>query len=217
MKRTKGQVAILVILLVLLIDQGSKIWVKTHMFLGEDIRVTSWFYILFVENNGMAFGIEIISKLFLSLFRIAAVGVIGWYLCKLIRRPEVKTGYIVCVSLILAGAVGNIIDCIFYGLIFDAPHAPQVAALFPEGGGYGTLFHGKVVDMLYFPLFHFYWPDWMPVVGGELFEFFRPVFNVADSAITVGVALVLLFYRRYLSSERPAQPDAEKSLPDKEL
>lgn len=218
MKRTKGKVAILVVFLVLLVDQVSKIWVKTHMYLGEDIRITNWFYILFVENNGMAFGIEIISKLFLSLFRIAAVGVIGWYLCKLVRRPDVKTGYVVCVSLILAGAVGNIIDCIFYGLIFNDPSFPLVATMFPEGGGYGSLFHGKVVDMLYFPLFHFYWPEWMPLVGGELFEFFRPVFNVADSAITVGVALVLLFYRRYLSAgeEETARP-AEEHLPDKKI
>lgn len=202
MKLTKGKIAILVIFLVLLVDQTSKIWVKTHMYLGEDIRITNWFYILFVENNGMAFGIEIISKLFLSLFRIIAVLFISYYLFKLVhQKKEIKTGYIVCISLILAGATGNIIDSIFYGIIFDAPPAPFIATLFPEGGGYETLFHGKVVDMLYFPLFHFYWPDWIPGIGGELFEFFRPVFNIADSAISVGVILVLLFYRRYLSTD----------------
>lgn len=202
MKLTKGKIAILVIFLVLLVDQTSKIWVKTHMYLGEDIRITNWFYILFVENNGMAFGIEIISKLFLSLFRIIAVLFISYYLFKLVhQKKETKTGYIVCISLILAGATGNIIDSIFYGIIFDAPPAPFIATLFPEGGGYETLFHGKVVDMLYFPLFHFYWPDWIPGIGGELFEFFRPVFNIADSAISVGVILVLLFYRRYLSTD----------------
>ncbi|MCP9612211.1 lipoprotein signal peptidase [Coprobacter tertius] len=200
MKLTKGQISVIVILLVLLIDQITKFWVKTHMYLGQDIRVTDWFYILFVENNGMAFGIEIISKLFLSVFRILAVGFISYYLFKLVKK-EVKTGYVICVALILAGAAGNIIDSIFYGVIFDNPPAPFIATFLPEGGGYGTLFHGKVVDMLYFPLFRFYWPDWIPFVGGDSFEFFRPVFNIADSAISIGVILVLLFYRKYLSSE----------------
>ena len=186
MKLSKGKIAVIVVLLVLIIDQVTKIWIKTHMYLGECIPVTSWFEILFVENNGMAFGLEIISKLFLSVFRIVAVIVVGYYLFKI-------------VSLILAGAAGNIIDCLFYGLIFNAPMPPEVAVLFPEGGGYQSLFHGRVVDMLHFPLFSFYWPDWIPWIGGNRFEFFRPIFNIADSAISVGVVVVLLFYRKYLS------------------
>lgn len=199
MKLTNGKIAILVIFLVLFIDQFTKIWVKTHMYLGEDIEITKWFYILFIENNGMAFGIEIISKLFLSLFRIAAVIFISYYLYKIVHRPF-KKGYVVCIALILAGAFGNIIDSVFYGIIFDNPTPPFVATLFPEGGGYQSLFHGKVVDMLYFPLFRFYWPDWIPFVGGDSFEFFRPVFNISDSAITIGVIVLLLFYRKYLAS-----------------
>ena len=198
MKLTNGKIAILVIFLVLFIDQFTKIWVKTHMYLGQDIEITKWFYILFIENNGMAFGIEIISKLFLSLFRIAAVIFIGYYMYKIVHRPF-KRGYVVCIALILAGAFGNIIDSVFYGVIFDNPTPPFVATLFPEDGGYQSLFHGKVVDMLYFPLFRFYWPDWIPFIGGDSFEFFRPVFNIADS-ITIGVIVLLLFYRKYLAS-----------------
>lgn len=199
MKLSKGKIAVIVVLLVLIIDQVTKIWVKTHMYLGECIPVTPWFEILFVENNGMAFGLEIISKLFLSVFRIVAVVVVGYYLFKIVRNRNISTGYVICVSLILAGAAGNIIDCLFYGLIFNAPMPPEVAVLFPEGGGYQPLFHGRVVDMLHFPLFSFYWPDWIPWIGGNRFEFFRPIFNVADSAISVGVIVVLLFYRKYLS------------------
>ena len=199
MKLSKGKIAVIVVLLVLIIDQVTKIWIKTHMYLGECIPVTSWFEILFVENNGMAFGLEIISKLFLSVFRIVAVIVVGYYLFKIVRSRNISTGYVVCVSLILAGAAGNIIDCLFYGLIFNAPMPPEVAVLFPEGGGYQSLFHGRVVDMLHFPLFSFYWPDWIPWIGGNRFEFFRPIFNIADSAISVGVVVVVLFYRKYLS------------------
>ncbi len=197
MKLTKGRIALSVIFLMLLIDQLSKIWIKTHMQLHESIEITPWFYIYFTENNGMAFGIEIISKLFLSVFRLVAVVLIGYYLYKIVKK-NYRTGFIVCISLILAGALGNIIDSVFYGVVFDHSYG-QLASFMPETGGYSSWFHGKVVDMLYFPLFSFYWPEWMPMVGGEEFVFFRPIFNLADSAITVGVALLLILYRKNLS------------------
>lgn len=167
------------------------------MQLHESIEITPWFYIYFTENNGMAFGIEIISKLFLSIFRLVAVVLIGYYLYKIVKE-NYRIGFIVCISLILAGALGNIIDSVFYGVIFDHSYG-QLATFMPEAGGYASWFHGKVVDMLYFPLFSFYWPEWMPVVGGEEFVFFRPIFNLADSAITVGVVLLLICYRKNLA------------------
>ena len=197
MKLTKGKIALGVIFLTLLVDQLSKIWIKTHMQLHESIEITPWFYIYFTENNGMAFGIEIISKLFLSIFRVVAVVLIGYYLYKIVKE-NYRIGFIVCISLILAGALGNIIDSVFYGVIFDHSYG-QLATFMPEAGGYASWFHGKVVDMLYFPLFSFYWPEWMPVVGGEEFVFFRPIFNLADSAITVGVVLLLICYRKNLA------------------
>ena len=197
MKLTKGKIALWVVFLTLLVDQLSKIWIKTHMQLHESIEITPWFYIYFTENNGMAFGIEIISKLFLSIFRLVAVVLIGYYLYKIVKE-NYRIGFIVCISLILAGALGNIIDSVFYGVIFDHSYG-QLATFMPEAGGYASWFHGKVVDMLYFPLFSFYWPEWMPVVGGEEFVFFRPIFNLADSAITVGVVLLLICYRKNLA------------------
>ncbi len=200
-KITRGQWAIFTVLLILLIDQCVKIAVKTHFYLGEAVDVTGWFKIAFVENNGAAFGMELGSKLFLTLFRIVASGVLGYCLWYIVKRPRYTLGFIICVALIEAGAIGNIIDCVFYGVIFNSPIPPETAVLFPEGGGYAGYFYGKVVDMLYFPLFEFYLPDWIPFIGGELFEFFRPVFNIADSAITVGVICIILFYRRYLTEE----------------
>lgn len=190
----------IVIFAVIIIDQISKIWVKTHFYMGEELVIFSWFRLLFIENNGMAFGMELGSKLFLTLFRISLVGLLSWYIWRLRSNSMVRRGYIVCWSLVLAGAIGNIIDCVAYGLIFNNPFPPEVATLFPAEGGYETLFHGRVVDMLYFPLFSFTWPEWIPMVGGEVFEFFKPIFNVADAAITVGFLALILFYRKEIVS-----------------
>lgn len=201
-----------IIVAVLVADQALKIWVKTHFYLGEEVRILSWFRLMFVENNGMAFGMEIGSKLLLTVLRIALVVLLLWYINAIGAIRGVKRGYIVCLALIVAGALGNIIDCVFYGEIFNDPFPPRIAELFPDGGGYGTWMHGKVVDMLYFPLFSFDWPAWMPMVGGDRFVFFQPVFNLADSAITVGVLCLIFFYSKEIAS--PSQlrkAGAEKS------
>lgn len=205
----KTWMAATVVFLVLLVDQLSKIWVKTHMGLYDSIPVTDWFRIYFVENNGMAFGIEAGGKLFLSLFRVIAVVLIIFYISRLVKN-NYKTGFIVCVTLVLAGASGNIIDSIFYGVIFEASYPGHIASVVPWGEGYSSLLHGKVVDMLYFPLFSGTWPNWVPVVGGQEFLFFRFIFNIADSAITVGVILILLFYRKTLSYSLLSKTEREK-------
>lgn len=186
-------------LLVVILDQVLKIWVKTNFYLGEEHEIFPWFRLCFIENNGMAFGWQFGSKLFLTLFRIIFVGVIIYYLIRLKKCSGIKSGYLVCVALVLAGAVGNIIDCMFYGIIFNDPMPPAVATLFPEGGGYGAFLHGRVVDMLSFPLFSFNWPDWLPLIGGKHFEFFKPVFNLADAAISCGIIAILLFYSRQMT------------------
>jgi len=210
--RRNGIIAIAVILGVVIIDQALKIWVKTSFYLGESLEITSWFKLCFIENNGMAFGMELGSKLFLTLFRVVAVSGLIWYICRLLQHNQnVKTGYVVCLSLITAGAAGNIFDCLFYGLIFNNPLPPEIAELFPAGGGYAALFHGKVVDMLYFPLFSFYWPQWMPWIGGEHFIFFQPVFNFADAAITCGMIATVIFYSKYISSPFPAKGETKES------
>jgi signal peptidase II len=162
-----------IVLLALVLDQVSKVYIKTHFELGEAHEVFSWFWVVFVENNGMAFGIEWFSKLLLTLFRIAAVGVLGWYIHTMIHKQTVKTGYLVTIAMVMAGAMGNIIDCVFYGRIW----------------GYADWFHGQVVDMLYFPL--------IKNAAGEVL-FFRPVFNIADSFITIAVFLLIIFYRKDL-------------------
>jgi signal peptidase II len=196
---TKGRLAAVLIAAILIIDQVIKIWVKTHMALHESIHVTDWFYIAFIENNGMAYGMQIGSKLVLSLFRIAAICVLAYYVWLQTRKETVRTSYVVCLSMILAGALGNLIDCMFYGLVFDASNSYTVAGLVPFGEGYSSFLMGKVVDMFYFPLIVTTYPNWFPVYGGEEFIFFSPVFNFADSAISVGVVLLILFFRKEIS------------------
>ncbi len=199
-KATKtAWLAAAIILLVIIADQCLKIWVKTRFYLGEEMEILPWFRLLYVQNPGMAFGWSLGNKLALTLFRLAATIFGFWYLCKLLKKQSFKTGLCICVALILAGAIGNLIDCTFYGLIFNNPAPPDVATLFPAAGGYAPVFHGQVVDMLYFPLFHFFWPEWMPFVGGEYFEFFHPIFNLADAAVSVGVIALILFYSADLS------------------
>ena len=190
--------AVLVVFAVLLIDQMIKIWVKTSMTLHESIHVTDWFYITFIENNGMAFGMQLGSKIVLSLFRVIAISALGYYIWLEVKR-KAKTGYLVCLSLVLAGAAGNLIDCMFYGLVFNASSPYYLSYFVPFGTGYAPFLMGKVVDMFYFPLIETEWPMWMPFVGGEHFVFFSPVFNFADSCISVSVVWLLLFYRQEIS------------------
>lgn len=206
-------IATAIIIAVLVADQALKIWVKTHFYLGEEVKILPWFRLMFVENNGMAFGMEIGSKLLLTILRIALVVLLLWYIKAIGSIRGVKRGYIVCLALIVAGALGNIIDCVFYGEIFNDPFPPRIAELFPAGGGYGTWMHGKVVDMLYFPLFSFNWPAWMPMVGGERFVFFQPVFNLADSAITVGVLCLIFFYSKEIASPSQLRKAATEEKP----
>jgi len=181
----------------LLVDQITKLYVKTHFSLGDSVKVFSWFQILFVENEGMAWGAKIpgqYGKLFLTLFRLLAIVGIGYWLWDSIRKNASRV-LIVSIALIFAGAFGNIIDSVIYGLIFSDSHH-QVATMFPEEGGYGTLFHGKVVDMLYFPLWKGYLPDWLPFWGGKFFTFFDPVFNIADMSISTGVGMLIVFNKK---------------------
>lgn len=196
---TNGRMAILLVIAILLIDQVIKIWVKTNMTLHESIQIADWFKICFIENNGMAYGMEIGSKLLLSIFRIIMIGVLGYYLYLQVKK-KARTGYIVCLSMVVAGAVGNMIDCMFYGLIFNASSDFYTSYFVPFGSGYAPFLMGKVVDMFYFPLIVTTWPQWMPFVGGEDFIFFSPIFNFADASISVGFVLLLLFFREELST-----------------
>lgn len=206
-----------IILGVLLLDQVLKIWVKTHFYLGEDVEILPWWHLKFIENNGMAFGMQLGSKILLTLGRIAAVIVFIWFIAKVLSKPTMRLGFLVTCALITAGAAGNIFDCVFYGEIFNDPMPPAIAEAFPLGGGYAGWFEGRVVDMLYFPLFEFVWPDWVPVVGGTNYEFFQYIFNVADSSICVGVFLLILFYSNDFSEtllylrERLRNPQPDKS------
>ena len=191
--------SIWIVLTTLVLDQALKIWVKTHMYLGQEYQIFDWFYIHFTENNGMAFGMEFggdWGKLGLSLFRIVFVVFMASFLLKLIRKNADKV-ITVSLSLVLAGAVGNIIDGTLYGILFSESHR-QLATFLPEAGGYAPLFFGKVVDMFYFPIFKGYLPEWIPFWGGDYFVFFRPVFNIADSAISIGVAIMVIFQKKVM-------------------
>ena len=197
-KTFKAWMVVAIVVAILLIDQIIKIEVKTNMTLGEAKRVTDWFYIEFIENNGMAYGMKFINKLVLSLFRLFAIVFIGYYLAKIIKKNVAPLGYIVLIAMVLAGAAGNLIDCLFYGLIFDASTPFTVSQFVPFGEGYSTFLHGKVVDMFYFPIIQTTWPEWVPYFGGSEYVFFSPVFNFADACISVGVVALLLFYRKQL-------------------
>jgi signal peptidase II len=201
---SRRTLALLIIFAVLIADQIFKIWIKTHLTMGQTLHVIdNWFLIRFIENPGMAFGIDLpgdFGKPALTLFRVIAVIVIGVYLHKLIKQ-KVSAGLIACVSLILAGAAGNIIDSAFYGLIFNESTYYSAAKMFPDGGGYASFLYGRVVDMLYFPVINTHYPGWIPFLGGKELVFFRPIFNIADSSITTGVIAILIFQNRFFKNE----------------
>ena len=200
---SKLRISLLIIGIIIIIDQILKIWIKTNMALGQEYRIFNWFIIHFVENNGMAFGMELsgrYGKMYLSIFRIAVVAGIGWYLYRLTQKKETTKGLIICLSLIFAGAIGNIIDSAFYGLIFSESYM-NIATFTKPGNGYASFLHGRVVDMFYFPLFSGNYPDWFPFgLGGKSFIFFRPVFNIADSAITTGMFSLLVFHKKFYNT-----------------
>lgn len=219
----RSTISILVILLVIILDQVLKVYIKTNIHYGEEFGIfgLDWARIHFVENEGMAFGISFggeIGKYALSIFRIVMVGLLIYLLMGLIKAKESKW-LIVCFSMIIAGAIGNIIDSMIYGLIFSESSIHSgLAEFMPEGGGYAAFLQGRVVDMLYFPLIDTYWPEWVPGIGGNHFQFFRPVFNIADSAISVGVISILLFHRRFfLGAKKNVEPlPAAKTAPMEE-
>lgn len=194
-----GMLAIALIFILLVIDQTIKVLVKTNMELGQSIHITDWFQILFIENNGMAYGMTFFNKLVLSLFRIVAIGAIGFYLWRVVHTKH-KRGYVVALAMVLAGAAGNIFDSMFYGLVFDQSTYFSVAQVVPFGTGYAPFLYGRVVDMFYFPLIVTHYPDWFPFHAGDEFIFFSPVFNFADACISVSVVAIFLFYRQELEN-----------------
>ncbi len=221
MLRNKYLLSTVLILIILIIDQVSKIWVKTHMFQGQEIPILhqSWAKIRFIENEGMAFGISLggsMGKLALSLFRIGAIAFLAFLLVRMIKAGE-KIGLVVSFSLILAGAIGNMLDSAFYGIIFsNSPyHGGQIAQLFPPEGGYAPFLMGRVVDMFYFPMIQTTYPEWFPLWPGEEFEFFRHIFNVADSSIFCGICLFFIYYKgsknQPLEKSNSVQPDTTEN------
>ena len=199
----KGLIAAVLVILIIFLDQWSKIWVKTHMMIGESFPLfkgIDWFQIHFIENNGMAFGWEISEsiwgKLFLSCFRLIAIGGFVYWIYKLAIDTSKSLGLVVCVSLLLAGALGNLLDSLFYGLIFNESFG-QIAVLYPENGGYAPFLRGKVVDMLYFPLFDGYFPENIPFIGGGYYSFFNAIFNIADASISTGAITLLIFQKKF--------------------
>lgn len=192
--RTTAIIAVITAIMVVVADQVIKIWVKTSFYLGEGVEIFPWFELKFIENNGMAFGMELWNKMVLTFGRILAVAFFIWLLVRLVRMPGLKRGFMIALALVTAGAAGNIFDCVFYGEIFNNPYPPEIAQIFPPGGGYAGWFEGKVVDMLYFPICSWTWPDWFPLIGGTEFEFFQYIFNLADASICIGVGLLIFFY-----------------------
>jgi signal peptidase II len=205
----------LVVFIVLFIDQALKLWIKTNMTLGQEFHISgNWFIIHFTENNGMAFGLQFAGgygKLALSLFRLFAVGFLGWYIFHL-AKLKTTFGVIFCFSLIMAGAIGNIIDSALYGVLFSESTYFDVARFLPAEGGYSAFLHGKVVDMFYFPILEGNYPQWVPFLGGDHFIFFRPVFNVADSAITTGVLSLLIFQRQFFQTPKENSEDHSEEI-----
>ena len=212
---SKKWLAVLIIGVILIADQVLKIWIKTHLMIGDEIVLfKNWGFLHFVENNGMAFGLEWggkAGKVVLTLFRLLAASAIFYVLFKkMAPKAETPKGLVAAVALIFSGAVGNIIDSAFYGMIFNESFG-QIATLFPEGGGYSSFLHGRVVDMFYFPMIRTTWPDWSPINAGESFIFFRPIFNLADSAITVGITIILLFYRDIFNEKKEDKVDVAEN------
>ena len=217
-KQKQGLLAILLVLAIIVIDQWIKIEVKTNMTLYESREVTPWFYIYFIENNGMAFGMSFINKIVLSLFRCAAIVLLSIYLYRQIVRG-VRWVYVILLSMLLAGAMGNLLDCMFYGMIFTQSSPFYTSYLVPFGEGYSGFLTGKVVDMFYFPLIVTNYPDWMPIVGGQKFIFFSPIFNFADAAVSCSVISAFIFCRKELSEislTRKKNIDNQKTTDDKE-